>query len=214
MKKLVILFLLPLAAWSAMDDTWASGDFAGESENYTVSDAVIVFWPQMGVQKNILEVNLFANKLSPADRKAYIERLGSQKVDDLRGLLGSKNVPPRPAYLSGTRLQLTFSYLKAPVDFSTTQASSGGSCIYLPSGSCTGWILPIDTSYNSSYSNGSSHNFTTTKIGRGLQIKINGQNRAGEMINFQSSFHSSKKDQFEAKDYKVQVITPLVVCNL
>ena len=215
MKKLVILLLLSAAAWSAMDDTWASGAFTGKDENYTVNDAVIVFWPQMGVQKNVLEANLFANKLSPADRKAYIDRLSTQKVEDVQALFDSKNTQPKPRYLAGARLQLSFGYQKPPTDFSTAQVSNGGYCVYPPSGGFIGSTLPINTSYKFSYSNGSSHSSSSTKISGGLQLKISGQNRAGDMVNFQSEFHSSKKDdQFESKDYKVQVITPLVVCTL
>ena len=214
MKGLIVLLLVSATAWAVMDDTWATGEFAGETENYTIADAVVVYWPQMGVQKNVLEVNLFTQKLSLQDRKAYIEGLAKQKVEDVQRLFDGKNAPPKPRYLSTTRLQLSFYYQTPPSDFASARVSSGGSCIYLPSGGFIGSMLPISTSFKFSYSNGVSHNSTTTKLTDGLQLKITGQNRAGELINFQSEFHPRKKDTSEAREYKVQVITPLVVCNL
>ncbi|MBS2033947.1 hypothetical protein JST97_03115 [bacterium] len=204
MKNLVrflSIILFSAVAWAAMDNTFVSGNFSSKAETYTAKDVVIAFWPRLGGLENCLEINLFATKLSAADRKAFIDYLPQQKPDDFRNLMDSKNAPSKPSFLKGARLILRFCYSTSPSDFGNAKIWNNMTSLYLPDGGFEGAAVPVGAGMGSGGSN----------MGEGLTLKLTGQNRAGELINFQSRYAPRKPDSMMIRPYELQAISPLVV---
>lgn len=125
MKRLLLMLLCTLPA-CAYPVKGVVGNIGDAKRTYPIKDAIVVYWTKYGVTGNVVEVHLFAKKLSAPERKAFCEKLGP--AGDLERVL-DKNRAPDSA-LDSPRMILQAFYGKQPKTLSQGP-SPGGAAMWM-----------------------------------------------------------------------------------
>ncbi|MFN8608528.1 MAG: hypothetical protein U0931_13405 [Vulcanimicrobiota bacterium] len=124
--SLLLLFSMcvPVLAYPVHGVTGSMGD---RKQTMNVKDGVVLWWTRYGVASNVVEVHLFARKLSPDELRSFAENVGP--AGDLGRALDSKR--SANSALDSARMILQVFY-PGPVRDLSQGMSPHGAAMWLP----------------------------------------------------------------------------------